>query len=299
MRGASPGAKLHADSHAFAVPFSAGAALCLVGAPLGMARGAFDSFAAATGGKLRGLRAEQAAEKGALFARISAAGAAIDASVALILADCAFVDGLGKPADMTPTDRARLRRNLAYAVGRCRDAVNSLFEGAGGGAIYDSEPLQRVWRDLNAASAHVAFSWDDAVNDFAKARLDLPPSAFARVQSARSVCTRTTRTYLGTANSPSAGGVTACSLGFASCGIQSYGSRYARYTSFDCRGPANNGFMYSQTIALSRVTSNMRPPAPSVTKVLPFGKRCALLMFVLKNRGARTTTRARGCGIDL
>jgi alkylation response protein AidB-like acyl-CoA dehydrogenase len=181
MRGASPGAKLHPDSPAFAVPFSAGAALCLVGAPLGMARGAFDSFAAATGGKLRGLRAEQAAEKGALFARISAAGAAIDASVALILADCAFVDGFDKPADMSAMDRARLRRNLAYAVGRCRDAVNGLFEGAGGGAIYDSEPLQRVWRDLNAASAHVAFSWDDAVNDFARARLDLPPSPFARV----------------------------------------------------------------------------------------------------------------------
>jgi hypothetical protein len=33
------------------------------------------------------------------------------------------------------------------------------------------------------------------------------------------------------------------------------------------------------------VTSNIRPPAPAATSVLPFGSRCALLMLVLKNRG--------------
>lgn len=181
MKGASPGSRLHTDSPVYAVPFSVGAALCLVGAPLGMARGAFDGFAAATANKLRGFPAEQVAERGALFARLSAAGAEIDASMALILADCAFVDGLGKPAEMSSTDRARLRRDLAHAVGRCRGAANSLFEGAGGGAIYDAEPLQRVWRDLNAASAHVAFSWDDAVNDFGRASLGIPPSPFARI----------------------------------------------------------------------------------------------------------------------
>jgi 3-hydroxy-9,10-secoandrosta-1,3,5(10)-triene-9,17-dione monooxygenase len=181
LRGTSAGSRIHADSPAFAVPFSVGAALCLVGAPLGMARAALDVLAAATASRLRDVRAEQTAEKGALFARISEAGAEIDASVALILADCAYIDGLDRPAEMSLLDRARLRRNLAHAVRRCRYAVNSLFEGAGGSAIYDAEPLQRAWRDLNAAGAHVAFSWDEAVNDFARARLGLPPSPFARV----------------------------------------------------------------------------------------------------------------------
>jgi 3-hydroxy-9,10-secoandrosta-1,3,5(10)-triene-9,17-dione monooxygenase len=181
MQGASEGSKLHAESPVFAVPFSVGGALCLVGAPLGMARAAFEGFAAATAGKLRGLRPEQVAEKGALYARLAAAGAEIDASFALIQADCAFVDGHGKPAAMSFEDRARLRRDLAYAVGRCRNAANSLFEGAGGSAIYDVDALQRAWRDLNAASAHMAFSWDDAVNDFGRASLGLLPSPFARV----------------------------------------------------------------------------------------------------------------------
>ena len=42
--------------------------------------------------------------------------------------------------------------------------------------------------------------------------------------------------------------------------------------------------MYSHTIAPCAVTSKTRPPAPAVISVLPFGSRCALLMFVLKNR---------------
>jgi len=181
MKGASPGSKVHADSPVFAVPFSVGGALCLVGAPLGMARGVLDAFSTATANKLRGLRAEHVAERGALFARLASAGAEIDASAALILADCAFVDGLGEPGQMTVTDRARLRRDLAYGVSRCRAAANHLFEGAGGSAIYNAEALQRVWRDLNAAGGHVAFSWDDAVSDFGRASLGLPPSPFTRV----------------------------------------------------------------------------------------------------------------------
>ena len=43
--------------------------------------------------------------------------------------------------------------------------------------------------------------------------------------------------------------------------------------------------MYSQTILRSLVTSSSRPGAPSVMSVLPFGSRCAPLMFVLKNLG--------------
>src|SRR5262245_28085096 len=88
-----------------------------------------------------------------------------------------------------------------------------------------------------------------------------------------------------TLNSPSAGGVTRCSFGAGTCGIHPYGTRYARYTAFDAFAPLKSGYMYSQTIAPSLVTSNMRPPAPAVISVLPFGSRCAPLMFVLKNLG--------------
>lgn len=53
------------------------------------------------------------------------------------------------------------------------------------------------------------------------------PSAASRVWPARRSRRRADVRY-GSAKSPSAGGVTACSLGCASCGIQPYGTRYAR-----------------------------------------------------------------------
>jgi 3-hydroxy-9,10-secoandrosta-1,3,5(10)-triene-9,17-dione monooxygenase len=181
MRGAAPGTKSHPDCAALRVPFAIGAAFCLAGAPLGMARSAVEFMCQTAANRLRNVPPGQLAEKGPLFARIASASADVDASVALILSDCTFVDGLCEPQQMDLVQRARLRRDLAYAVRTCRHAATSLLEGAGGAAIYDADPLQRVWRDLNSAGAHVAFSWDDTVSDFARAALKLPAGASVRV----------------------------------------------------------------------------------------------------------------------
>jgi 3-hydroxy-9,10-secoandrosta-1,3,5(10)-triene-9,17-dione monooxygenase len=50
-----------------------------------------------------------------------------------------------------------------------------LFEGGGSRAIYDSSELQRLWRDINTACAHIGFQWDRTALTFARALLDLPP----------------------------------------------------------------------------------------------------------------------------
>ena len=103
--------------------------------------------------------------------------AAAAADVATVLASAAR--GLQTWKAISAWDRARIMRNLSYAVQSCRRAVTSLFEAAGGSGIYDTAPLQRTWRDLNAASAHMAFGWDEAGVKFSRAYLGLPPSRFA------------------------------------------------------------------------------------------------------------------------
>lgn len=159
--------------------FSIAAPMSLVGAPLGMARAALETFAANARAKLAAQPPGQAGEQGALFARIARAGAEIDAATALVLADCERLDALSDPAELDAATRARMMRNLAYAVQACRRAVTGLFEAAGGSGIYDTARLQRIWRDLNAAAAHMAFGWDEAGVKFARAYLGLPPSRFA------------------------------------------------------------------------------------------------------------------------
>jgi alkylation response protein AidB-like acyl-CoA dehydrogenase len=178
MRGASPGAKLHAGSPSYSAPFPVAQPLSLIGAPLGMAQGALDAVRESLGRKLGAMSPEQAGEQGALFARLARASAEIDAATALVLASARLLDESPDPAALSALDRSRIQRNYAFAAQQCRYAVTSLFEAGGGSGIYDSSRLQRIWRDANSATAHTAFSWDEAGAGFGRNLLGIAPSRF-------------------------------------------------------------------------------------------------------------------------
>ncbi len=42
------------------------------------------------------------------------------------------------------------------------EVVDSVFAQAGGGALYETNPLQRCWRDVHAARNHIFFCNEDA-----------------------------------------------------------------------------------------------------------------------------------------
>jgi alkylation response protein AidB-like acyl-CoA dehydrogenase len=178
MKGLSPGARHHASAPHFSVPFPVGQPFSLIGAPLGMARGALDVLAESLTGKLASMLPEQAGEQGALFARYARAAADIDAAYALVLRDAELLDSLRDPAALATVEKARVQRNLAYAAQACRYAVTSLFEASGGSGVYDSSVLQRAWRDVGCATAHAAFNWDGAASGFGRARLGVAASRF-------------------------------------------------------------------------------------------------------------------------
>jgi alkylation response protein AidB-like acyl-CoA dehydrogenase len=178
-RGTAPGAALHSASPGYSAPFPVAQPFSLVGAPLGMARGALELLCESLSRKLASAPLEQAAEQGALFARLAGAGAEIDSAEALVRRDAALLDAAAEPGKLTAVERAGLQRDLAFAAQRCRRAVSSLFEAAGGSGIYDSSALQRIWRDVSAATAHTAFNWDEAATGFGRAKLGLAPSRFA------------------------------------------------------------------------------------------------------------------------
>jgi 3-hydroxy-9,10-secoandrosta-1,3,5(10)-triene-9,17-dione monooxygenase len=47
-----------------------------------------------------------------------------------------------------------MRADLGYAMRCCRDAVERLLNVQGASAFAESNPLQRVWRDIEMASRH-------------------------------------------------------------------------------------------------------------------------------------------------
>ena len=89
------------------------------------------------------------------------AGAKIDAARAVLRNDCLTADAIvktGKPLDLEM--KVRNKRNCAAAVKLCTEAVDSLIEMAGANGIYDSNPLQRMFRDAHSAAAHINFNTD-------------------------------------------------------------------------------------------------------------------------------------------
>jgi 3-hydroxy-9,10-secoandrosta-1,3,5(10)-triene-9,17-dione monooxygenase len=177
VKGNAPGSAFH-DSPVYRMPIPQILRFHLSGTPIGIARGALNAFSEIAGKKLADLSEGEAAEQGALFARLSNAAADIDSAVALLLRDAAEIDRT-ENGSLTPRfDRARYMRDIAYAVNKCRHAINSLYEAGGGSAIYDSVDLQRIWRDMNSAAAHNAFMRDKVDTAFGRAALGMPPSKF-------------------------------------------------------------------------------------------------------------------------
>jgi alkylation response protein AidB-like acyl-CoA dehydrogenase len=175
LDGTAPGAKFLSAS-IYRAPFQDVTPYSLVGAPLGIAKGALQAFSEGLKTSVSKLTGEALAAQAATFARLAVAAADVDAAYALVLEDAGRVDAAGGSQSLSSVERARLARDWAYAAQTSRHAVNRLFEAYGGGGVYDSSELQRVWRDANSAAQHFAFTWDSAMSNFGRVALGLSPS---------------------------------------------------------------------------------------------------------------------------
>jgi alkylation response protein AidB-like acyl-CoA dehydrogenase len=147
---------------------------------IGMAQGAVEEFAeqlqrrTIPGGG-------SAAQSVAAQLRLAEAAAEVDAARALMRQDYREVlDGAARGDEVSLADRARYRRDQTFAAQLCVRAVQRLFDGAGGHALYDANPLQRFHRDVNAASHHLAMRWDEPAETYARLTLGLEPATGAR-----------------------------------------------------------------------------------------------------------------------
>jgi 3-hydroxy-9,10-secoandrosta-1,3,5(10)-triene-9,17-dione monooxygenase len=73
--------------------------------------------------------------------------------------------------------RARYRRDGAFAGSLCTKAVDLLFAATGGAAVYERNPIQRAFRDVHAANAHYVLNWDVNGAVYGRVALGLPPDA--------------------------------------------------------------------------------------------------------------------------
>jgi 3-hydroxy-9,10-secoandrosta-1,3,5(10)-triene-9,17-dione monooxygenase len=107
--------------------------------------------------------------------KIAEASAKIDAARLIMRSTCiaAMADARsGHVPDVAA--KTRLRRDGAYSVNLCTEAVSLLFAASGARGLSTSGALQRQFRDAHAINSHVAFNFDAAGTNYGRVALGLP-----------------------------------------------------------------------------------------------------------------------------
>ena len=72
-----------------------------------------------------------------------------------------------------PTKQAEARAACTYITEVAQRVTTVAFQAAGGGALFDSNPLQRCFRDISAAGQHFVVS-QSAYRALGQFKLDQP-----------------------------------------------------------------------------------------------------------------------------
>lgn len=107
--------------------------------------------------------------------KIAEASAKIDAARRIMRSTCieAMVDARQGLVQDVPV-KTRLRRDGAYSVNLCTEAVSLLFAASGARGLSTAAALQRQFRDAHAINSHLAFNFDAAGTNYGRVALGLP-----------------------------------------------------------------------------------------------------------------------------
>jgi 3-hydroxy-9,10-secoandrosta-1,3,5(10)-triene-9,17-dione monooxygenase len=107
--------------------------------------------------------------------KIAEASAKIDAARLIMRSAC--IEAMagarrGHVPDMAA--KTKLRRDGAYSVNLCTEAVSLLFAASGARGLFTTGVLQRQFRDAHAINSHIAFNFDAAGTNYGRVALGLP-----------------------------------------------------------------------------------------------------------------------------
>jgi alkylation response protein AidB-like acyl-CoA dehydrogenase len=130
-------------------------AACITAAAMGNARAAIDNFVELAGAKKTGVSTRTLAERPTVQAAVAAAESALEAARTLYYQAIETAWRAAQDEPTVPVEaRTRLRLAATHGVRTAADVVRTMYDLAGGSAIYDGAPLQRRFRDAFTATAH-------------------------------------------------------------------------------------------------------------------------------------------------
>jgi 3-hydroxy-9,10-secoandrosta-1,3,5(10)-triene-9,17-dione monooxygenase len=107
--------------------------------------------------------------------KIAEASAKIDAARLIMRSNCIETMADVRRGDIPDmAAKTRLRRDGAYSVNLCTEAVSLLFSASGARGLFTTGVLQRQFRDAHAINSHIAFNFDAAGTNYGRVTLGLP-----------------------------------------------------------------------------------------------------------------------------
>lgn len=178
MLGApTPGSEVN-PGPLYRLPLYGIAPYAISGVPLGIALGAWELHTDNLRTRVSNYTGAKVSDFQAVQIKLSDAKSRIDAAERLMLANCAEsmrIARAGKVPDIET--KAKWRGDGAFSVKLCTDATDTVFGLAGGVGLYETSPLQRMFRDAHAANAHVLFHMDVVGTLYGRVALGLSPES--------------------------------------------------------------------------------------------------------------------------
>lgn len=159
----------------YALPVFALFAFVLSGVALGNAQACLDDYVEIARHRASTYNRAKLGDLQTTQIKIAEASAKIDAARLIMRRTCIDAMSDGRRGYVPKlSEKTRYRRDGAYAVNLCTEAVALLFAASGARGLYTTGALQRQFRDAHAINAHIAFSFDAAGTNYGRVALDLP-----------------------------------------------------------------------------------------------------------------------------
>jgi 3-hydroxy-9,10-secoandrosta-1,3,5(10)-triene-9,17-dione monooxygenase len=175
-RGGSrhPGAEVNTGA-IFRIPIFATFPYMLTGVALGVAMGAYDGFLEGARTRVARYSGKGLADMTAVQMKIAEAASCIDIARTVMRSHCEEAQRFADRNEVPDLAiKVKWRRDGAFTAGLCERAVDVLFKCGGGSALFDDHPLQRAFRDVHAATAHISMIWEPQATTFGRVALGLP-----------------------------------------------------------------------------------------------------------------------------
>ena len=172
--GTTPGSTVNPNA-LYALPVFSLFPFVLSGVALGNAQACLDDYIESAQHRASTYNRAKLGDMQSTQIKIAEASAKIDAARLIMRSSCigAMADARrGYIPDMAA--KTKSRRDGAFAVNLCTEAVSMLFAASGARGLFTTGALQRQFRDAHAINSHLAFNFDAAGTNYGRVALGLP-----------------------------------------------------------------------------------------------------------------------------